>query len=306
MDRITICGLEKSFGSRQVLKGLDLRVAAGEVYGLLGDNGAGKSTAINVLTGLLRPDAGDARVNGDLMSSGGRKQVGVAPQEAALYPHLTSTENLRFFAGVNRLRGRARQERVAHVIRVLGLQEYADTAVSALSGGWRRRLNLAVAIVHSPTVLILDEPTAGLDVQTRYQLWDLIRGFAGQGMAVLLTTHMLDEAEALCHRVGILHGGRIVREGTVDALQRCVPAAELAEVEAEDETALLDRARALGLSTRRYGGRLTLLLPRRVTLTEVVHDLDPVPVRSVRLCPVGLSHVFLEATRPHEVRVGRA
>jgi ABC-2 type transport system ATP-binding protein len=160
-----------------------------------------------------------------------------------------------------------------------------------------------VAIVHGPRVLILDEPTAGLDIQTRHNLWASIRRFAREGTSVLLTTHMLDEAEILCDRVGILHAGRIVREGTVDGLRQSVPAAELAEVEAEDDEALLARARSLRIPTRRYGGQLTLLLPSPTTLAALVQRLDGVAVRSLRLRPIGLTQVFLEATRPEEVRL---
>ncbi len=160
-----------------------------------------------------------------------------------------------------------------------------------------------MAIVHGPRVLILDEPTAGLDIQTRHNLWASIRRFAREGTSVLLTTHMLDEAEILCDRVGILHAGRIVREGTVDGLRQSVPAAELAEVEAEDDEALLARARSLRIPTRRYGGQLTLLLPSPTTLAALVQRLDGVAVRSLRLRPIGLTQVFLEATRPEEVRL---
>lgn len=301
MTMITLRGLEMSFGSRRVLRGLDLTVGGGEVYGLLGNNGAGKSTAINILTGLLEADAGEAQLGGGPLTPATRMGMGVAPQEIALYPHLTCRENLRFFAGVYRLRGSERRRRVEDVIRVMELGEHSSTPVAALSGGWQRRLNLAVAIVHGPRVLILDEPTAGLDIETRQNLWASIRRFAREGTSILLTTHMLDEAEMLCDRVGILHAGRIVREGTVDELRKSVPAAELAEVEAEDDRALLSRARSLGISTRRYGGRLTLLLPARTSLATLVRRLDGVSVRSVRLRPVGLTQVFLEATRSDEV-----
>ncbi len=290
-----------SFGRRRVLQGLDLTVSEGEVYGLLGNNGAGKSTAINILTGLLEADAGEAHLRGGPLTRAMRTWMGVAPQEIALYPHLTCRENLLFFAGVYRLRGTERRRRVDDVIRVMELDEHSRTPVAALSGGWQRRLNLAVAIVHDPRVLILDEPTAGLDIETRHNLWASIRRFAREGTSVLLTTHMLDEAEILCDRVGILHSGRIVREGTVDELRQSVAAAELAEVEAEDDEALLSRARSLGIPTRRYGGQLTLLLPSPTGLAELVRRLDGLAVRSVRIRPVGLTQVFLEATRPEVV-----
>ena len=295
---------EKSFGNRRVLAGLDRSVRAGEVYGLLGNNGAGKSTAINILTGLLRSDAGEVSVGGRPPSAEIRTVIGVAPQEIALYQHLTCRENLRFFGGVYRLRGSRLKQQVDRVIQTLDLSEYGDAPVFTMSGGWQRRVNLAVAIVHAPKVVILDEPTAGLDVQARYELWEFVRLLRSGGTTILLTTHMMDEAEALCDRVGILHGGRVLREGSVDALRREIPGAELAEVDVEDTALLLSRAEALGMSVRRYGGRLTLLLPAKTTLADLIGRFEGVPLRSVTLRAVGLHQVFLELTQADGVRVG--
>ena len=295
---------EKSFGARRVLAGLDLSVQEGEVYGLLGSNGAGKSTTINILTGLIRSDAGEVSVADRPPSAEVRTLIGVAPQEIALYQHLTLRENLRFFGGVYRLRGSTLKQQVERVIHTLDLSEYGDAPVSTMSGGWQRRVNLAVAIVHAPTLVILDEPTAGLDVQARHDLWEFVRRLRSGGTTILLTTHMMDEAEALCDRVGILHGGRVLREGSVDALRREIPAAELAEVGVEDIALLLSRAEALGISVRRYGGRLTLLLPAKTTLADLIGDFEGVPLRSVTLRPVGLHQVFLELTQADRVRVG--
>jgi ABC-2 type transport system ATP-binding protein len=301
---IAMRGTEKSFGTRRVLAGLDLVVQAGEVYGLLGNNGAGKSTTINILTGLLRSDVGEVSVAGRPPSAEVRTLIGVAPQEIALYQHLTLRENLRFFGGVYRLHGSTLKQQVDRVIHTLDLSEYRDAPVSTMSGGWQRRVNLAVAIVHAPKVVILDEPTAGLDVQARYELWEFVRLLRSGGTTILLTTHMMDEAEALCDRVGILHGGRVLREGSVDALRREIPAAELAEVDVEDIALLLSRASALGMSVRRYGGRLTLLLPAKTTLADLIGQFEEVPLRSVSLRPVGLHQVFLELTQPDKVGVG--
>ena len=295
---------EKSFGARRVLAGLDLSVQEGEVYGLLGNNGAGKSTTINILTGLLGSDAGEVSVAGQPPSAEVRTLIGVAPQEIALYQHLTLRENLRFFGGVHRLRGSTLTRQVDRVIQTLDLSEYGDAPVSTMSGGGQRRVNLAVAIVHAPAIVILDEPTAGLDVQARYEVWEFVRLLRSEGTTVLLTTHMMDEAEALCDRVGILHGGRVLREGSVDALCREIPAAELAEVDVEDIALLLSRANALGISVRRYGSRITLLLPAKTTLADLIGQFQRVPIRSITLRPVGLHQVFLELTQAEKVGVG--
>ncbi|NNG14850.1 MAG: ABC transporter ATP-binding protein [Gemmatimonadales bacterium] len=295
---------EKSFGARRVLAGLDLSVQEGEVYGLLGNNGAGKSTTINILTGLIGSDAGEVSVAGRPPSAEIRTLIGVAPQEIALYQHLTCKENLRFFGGIHRLRGSTLKQHVDRVVDTLDLSEYGDARVSTMSGGWQRRVNLAVAIVHAPAIVILDEPTAGLDVQARYELWEFVRTLRRDGTTVLLTTHMMDEAESLCDRVGILHDGRILREGSIDALCRVIPAAELAEVDVEDIALLLCRAGALGIPVRRYGGRTTLLLPAKTTLADLIGQFEGVPLRSVTLRPVGIQQVFLELTQPNRVSEG--
>jgi len=301
---ITMRGVEKSFGARRVLAGLDLSVEQGEVYGLLGNNGAGKSTTINLLTGLVGLDAGEASVAGMPPSAKARRMIGVAPQEIALYPSLTVRENLRFFAGVHQVPSSTLPQQVDRVIGTLCISEYADTLVATLSGGWQRRVNLAVAVVHAPALVILDEPTAGLDVQARYEVWEFVRLLRREGTTVLLTTHMMDEAEVLCDRVGILHGGRILRDGSIEVLCREVPAAELAEVDVEDVAPLLARAATLGIPIRTYGGRLTLLLPATTTLADLVKQFEGVPVRSVTLRPVGLHQVFLQLTQSDETRVG--
>lgn len=301
---IAMRGTEKSFGARRVLSGLDLTVQRGEVYGLLGNNGAGKSTTINILTGLVESDGGEVSVAGMPPSPEVRAKIGVAPQDIALYQHLTPRENLRFFGAVHGLRGPTLIEQVDRVIDRLDLSEYADARVCTMSGGWQRRVNLAVALVHAPTIVILDEPTAGLDVQARYELWEFVRELRHEGTTVLMTTHMMEEAEELCDRVGILEGGRILRQGTVAELRREVPAAELAELDSEDIAHLLARANALGIPIRRYGGRVTLLLPAKTRLADLVRQFEGVPIRSVTLRPVGLHQVFLELTQADRVLVG--
>ncbi len=278
MPGLDVSGVTKRFGEREVLRGLDLNVRPGQTYGLLGSNGAGKTTAMNIITGLLDQDEGTVTLDGAPLDADARAVVGVVPQEVALYHHLTCRENLRFFGSIYRLRSSALGRRVDAVIELCQLDEYADTPVSSLSGGWRHRVNIAVGMVHQPKVLLLDEPTSLRD----------------QGTAVLLSTHMMEEAEAVCDRVGILHQGRIEREGTLDELYATIPAAEMAEVETDDPSALERRAGELGLGLRRYGGKLTVLLPERSTLSDVVARLGRVPIRSLALRPVALQHVFFD------------
>jgi ABC-2 type transport system ATP-binding protein len=297
MARLEVRKLTKRFGERQALRGVNLEIRAGQVYGLLGSNGAGKTTALNIIAGLLTPDGGVVRVDDAPLTMRTKRFLGVVPQEIAVYQHLTCDENLRFFASLYGLRGDRLSERVEITIRLCQLEEYRDAPVSVLSGGWQHRVNLAVGIVHAPKLLLLDEPTTGQDLEARYILWDAIGSLRDQGTAVLLTTHMMEEAEAVCQTVGILHGGRIVREGTLAELYATIPAAELAEIETDDVDALRGRTAELGLSLRRYGGRWSLLLPARSTLPRLASQLESVPIRSLALRPVGLQHVFFDVTQ---------
>ncbi len=293
---IEVRDCRKAFADRVVLDGLQFTVARGETYGLLGPNGAGKTTAISILCNLLDADDGVVMINGSPVCEATKFTVGVVPQEISIYKDLTCRENMLFFGKVYGLREPERTERVNELVRIFHLEEYTRAQVSKMSGGWQRRVNIAVALVHSPAVLILDEPTAGLDVEARYELWELIESLQSQGVTILLTTHHLDEAERLCSRIGIMQNGRIVAEGTLDELRKLVPARQLAVVETGDEESLLKRASSLGWDHRRYGGKLTLLLPREFALREIIETLDDVPVTSISLREVGLEHVYMEAT----------
>lgn len=294
---IEVQNLHKSFGERKVLDGLTFCVNPGEIYGLLGPNGSGKSTAIHILCNLLDPDSGTVRVNGAPVSENTRQALGIVPQAIALYRDLTVRENLAFFARLYGFIGKRLSRRIDELLQTFALQPYADTVIATLSGGWQRRVHVAVALVHSPPALVLDEPTAGLDVEARAQLWQTIGAFKNAGMAVLLTTHMLEEAERLCSRVGILHRGRIVAEGTVAQLRERIPARRLAVVETPDEPSVCARARELRWPVRRYGGKLTFWLPERYTLGDIVNRFEGLPLQSVALQEVGLEHVYLEVTR---------
>jgi ABC-2 type transport system ATP-binding protein len=297
---IELQGVKKSFDGRPVLLDLSFDVEPGEIYTLLGPNGAGKTTAIHILTGLLAADAGSVRVHGEPVGEATRRQLGVAPQEISLYQDLTCRENLAFFGEIYGIRGAQRDRRVTEVTAALGLDPWAETPISELSGGWRRRVNLAAALVPSPRALVLDEPTAGLDIESRHHLWHLIEGLRASGVAVLLTTHLLDEAERLSQRIGILDAGRILVEGSISELRQRISAAQVAEIVSEDEDSVRDRARREGWRVRRYGGRLSLWLPDRVDFPLLVRRLEGVPVTSVALHEIGLEHVYAELTAGFE------
>ena len=213
-------GLRKRFGARTAVDDLSFTIAPGEIYGLLGPNGAGKTTSISMLSGILPRDAGEIVVDGlDLdVGPAARARIGLVPQSVTLYPDLSGRENLRFWGRLYDLRGSALDAAVGEALAAIGLAERADDRVGSYSGGMARRLNLAVGILHRPAVLILDEPTVGVDPQSRSAIFELIERKRDEGVAVLYTTHYMEEAERLCGRIGILDEGRLVAEGTRDAL----------------------------------------------------------------------------------------
>jgi ABC-2 type transport system ATP-binding protein len=286
--------VRKAFAGAVVLDDFCLEVKRGEVYGLLGPNGCGKSTAINILCNLLDPDRGSVEILGRRASADAARVIGLCPQEIALYRDLHPEENLRFFARIHGLAGAGCEERVSDLTRRFGLGRFARTRTGALSGGWQRRLNIAVALVHSPEVLVLDEPTSAVDLEARHELWRLIEALRAGGTTILLSTHQLDEAERLCSRIGIMKGGRIAREGSVAELLGVVPGKLVALIDAADELAVRDRAATLGWGVRHYAGRLACLLPEEASLRSVVDALVGIEVSAVSLQRVSLEHAFLE------------
>ncbi|MGW0965025.1 ABC transporter ATP-binding protein [Streptomyces sp. NPDC002516] len=219
-------GLVKRYGSRRALDGFDLTVPAGEIVGLIGHNGAGKTTFVEIVTGLVRPDAGRVAIAGlDALREGraARRFLGVAPQELALYGGVTARENLRLFAGLAGFRGRRGATEIDRVLDELCLTAVADRPVAALSGGQRRRVQAATAMVGSPPLLLLDEPTAGADPETRSALLSAVRARAEAGAAIVYTTHYLPELVDLDATLALARSGRIIARGTQEELTRHLP-----------------------------------------------------------------------------------
>lgn len=218
-------GLLKAYGDRTVVDGVSFRIEAGETYGLLGPNGAGKSTTINLVCGLLPRDGGEVRVDGrpfDDDSLGAKRLIGLVPQDIALYPDLTAAENLRFFGRLYGLAGRGLDVRVAETLETVGLTDRRDDRVETYSGGMKRRLNIGAGMLHRPRLLVLDEPTVGVDPQSRNAILESVTRLGAEGMAILYTTHYMEEAQRLCDRIGILDQGRMIAEGTHGALVELV------------------------------------------------------------------------------------
>lgn len=222
---IQVENLRKSYGSTHAVVGISFSVGPGEIYGLLGPNGAGKTTTISCISGLLRPDGGSIRIDGiDLAGDpiGVKRALGIVPQETAIYDTLSAAENVAFFASLHGIAGSEMRRRVAEALERVGLAADSKQASRKFSGGMKRRLNLAMGLVHRPKALLLDEPTVGIDPQARIHILDVVREIQKEGTAILYTTHYLEEAEKLCNRVGIMDHGRILGEGTVDELRRSV------------------------------------------------------------------------------------
>jgi len=217
-DPLLSCrGLVRRFGDQLAVDGVTFSVAAGETYGLLGPNGAGKSTCIRMICGLLAPDEGEVTVCGqriDRNSVDAKARIGFVPQDVALYPDLTARENLRFFGRLYQLAGRSLDDRVNEVLGDVDLRDRADDRVDTYSGGMKRRLNIAGGLIHRPDLLVLDEPTVGVDPQSRHAILESVHRLGEMGMGVLYTTHYMEEAEQICDRVGIIDNGRLVAEGT--------------------------------------------------------------------------------------------
>jgi ABC-2 type transport system ATP-binding protein len=299
-------GLVRVFkkGPRAV-DGIDLRVEPGEVYGFLGPNGAGKSTTVHMLTTLLPPSEGSARVAGhDVVEEGEavRATIGAALQEAALDPFLTGREHMRLQTALHGLPRAERGRRGEELLQRVGLSQAADRKVAGYSGGMKRRLDLALALVHEPRILFLDEPTTGLDPQSRSALWDEVRRLvAERGVTVFLTTQYLEEADVLAGRIGIIDHGRIVAEGTPDALKAQIGRPSVEAIPSDPgelarATDVLIRfgepvpGRPRGVTVRLSGGE--------ITLADVVRALDAeqIAVEHLQLHQPTLDDVFLAKT----------
>ncbi len=295
---IEVTGLTRRFGDFTAVDNVSFSVEPGEVFGFLGPNGSGKSTTIRMLTGILPPDAGTARVAGldirhDLHRV--RPVLGYMSQKFSLYDDLTAGENLEFFAGAYGIPRRQWPERMAWALSLVGLSGGEDRRTRDLSGGWKQRLALAAAVMHRPQILLLDEPTSGVDPISRRQFWDVIYSFAGAGMTILVTTHYMDEAER-CERIALLQGGRVRALGRPDELRRAVPG-RMVEVAVADPFPALRAARDTPFVRQAtlHGMRLHALIDAdtdvdrlRTVLREAGHE-----VAAVTPVPLAMEDVFI-------------
>ena len=234
---IRIEGLRRRFGEIEAVRGISLEVREGETFGLLGPNGAGKTTTLSMLATLLDPSSGDALIFGRRLTgdpTGVERSVGIAPQQIGLYPDLSGEENLAFFGRIQAVRGERLRSRSRQLLDLVGLAPRKDHRVRTYSGGMKRRLNLACALIHEPRLLLLDEPTVGVDPQSRAKILEAIRAIARDGTTVLYTTHYMEEAEKLCDRIAIMDEGRVIAVGTLGELLKIIGAGDVIEVRAAE------------------------------------------------------------------------
>jgi ABC-2 type transport system ATP-binding protein len=296
--------LTKSFGDVRAVDGVSFEVRAGELYGLLGPNGAGKTTILSMIAGLLRPDSGTVTVEEVAFASDpqrARRIMGVVPQELALYEELTARENLEFWGRIAGLAAADARRRAAELLEALTLSDRANDAVKTFSGGMKRRVNLGCALLHRPRLLLLDEPTVGIDPQARLNILEFIRGLQASGTAILYTTHYLEEAETLCQRIGIIDHGRLLAEGTLAELQErlggdrlFVLEGALKESSPEAWPGFRDRFRIIQKSDR----QLIVAAVGTRDPAECLKELLGLPVRveNVTLKRPSLNDVFLQLT----------
>jgi ABC-2 type transport system ATP-binding protein len=247
--------LRKSYGATAAVGGVSLAVSPGEIVGLLGPNGAGKSTTISMICGLVRPDGGTVTIAGAPVgedASEVKRRIGLVPQELSLYEDLSAIGNLELFGALYGITGAVLAERMRAALELVGLADHAKAKPATFSGGMKRRLNIACALVHDPDVLLLDEPTVGVDPQSRNAIFANIEALRGRGKAIVYTTHYMEEAERLCDRIVIMDHGRVVASGTKESLRRMLPATgrHRAEIEGLIDDEVLAFLAARGLAVR--------------------------------------------------------
>jgi ABC-2 type transport system ATP-binding protein len=305
MQVLDASGLRRSFGERTAVDDVSFSIAAGETYGLLGPNGAGKTTTISMVCGLLAPDAGSTTVKGEPMHTDrceAKTHLGLVPQELALYEDLSGRENLQFFGRLQGLSGSVLAGRVEAVLELVGLAERADERLEDYSGGMKRRCNIGAALLHEPELLILDEPTVGVDPQSRNAILSGIADLQAAGMAVLYTTHYMEEAERLCDRIGVMDEGSMVAEGTTEELVALVGEHPVVRLSGDGDLRSLAAAASgvVGVLTASVAdGRVDVVSESAGTvLGDLLRSADDLGVRvtAVSVDEPDLEDVFLHLT----------
>jgi ABC-2 type transport system ATP-binding protein len=309
MNLLEVSHLRKTFGQFVAVEDVSFHVAAGEVFGLLGPNGAGKSTTMNMIVGVLAPNSGTICLNGQVLDPENREMrmaLGVVPQDLAIYPDLTARENLHFFGRLYGIGGRELKKRISEALSRTGLTSRADDRSVNFSGGMKRRLNFGVALLHRPKLLILDEPTVGVDPQSRAHLLDSVRSLSAEGVAAVYASHYMEEVESLCQRVAIVDRGRVL---ACDNLQTLLSrmSADLCLHVSKPAAGFAEKLNGLGRLEPESNGSATIVVSRQrvdeahplnETLTRIIDLLNRshVDLRGVETNDANLERLFLQLT----------
>ena len=295
---LALRGLGKDYGARRAVDAIDLDVARGEIVGLLGPNGAGKTTAISMVCGVVTPTRGSVSIGGISLADEPYKakaKLGLVPQDLAVYEELSATENLKFFGALYGLTGKRLADRIAFVLAAVGLGERAHEPVKRFSGGMKRRLNIAAGLVHEPEVLVLDEPTVGVDPQSRNHIFEVVKTLHAKGMTVVYTSHYMEEVEALCDRVAIMDTGRIIALGTIAELI-AKHAGKGVELELSGDLDAATRAAQAHGTVDRHGAILRIV--PTTSLAPVIAAIEAAggSIASIRSREANLETAFLQLT----------
>jgi lipooligosaccharide transport system ATP-binding protein len=296
MKALSACALRKSYGELEVVSGVDLAVATGECFGLLGPNGAGKTTTLKLCLGLIEPDGGEIELLGEPVPRRAREaraRVGVVPQFDNLDPDFTVEENLVVYGRYFRIPENRIKERIPGLLEFAGLAGRGDSKITTLSGGMKRRLTLARALVNDPQLVFMDEPTTGLDPQARHLIWERLRRLTQEGKTLVLTTHFMEEAERLCHRLAIMDRGRIIAEGSPRALIAEHIEPQVVEVHGQGYEQWMQRAKALAPRVERVGDTVYCY---GENIEPLVKSLSAFPDLTYLHRPASLEDVFLKLT----------
>lgn len=305
MKLLEIRGLHKSFKETEAVSGIDFYLNEGEILGLLGPNGAGKSTTISMVSSLMKPTKGEIDLKGESILKNPkplRKILGVVPQDIALYPDLTGYENLKFFGRVYGLKGEELENRIFEILDLVELKDRAKEKVENYSGGMKRRMNIGAALLHKPKILIMDEPTVGIDPQSRHHILETVKKLAKEGMTIIYTSHYMEEVEFVCDRIYIMDAGKIIASGTKDELKKIIATELTIEIKVDlvsDEltSKLIHHPKVKGVSTEDQTYHL-VLESNGSLLGEIFHlaEEQEVSILSVNVKTPSLEDVFLHLT----------
>lgn len=300
---IQATNLKKRYGDLQALKGISFHIREGEFYGLLGPNGAGKSTTISILSTLLHPDEGEISIAGIPIAkdpTACKRQIGVVPQEIALYDQLSAYDNLLFWGGLYGIEASVLKPRIDETLKMMGLFDRRKDKVKTYSGGMKRRINMASALLHQPKVLLMDEPTVGIDPQSRNLIFEVIENLHRQGMTMIYTTHYMEEAQRFCDRIGIIDSGTIIAEGTLDELRNASGMHETITVQCAnlEETNFQSILKLQPAALRNQQEIQFITRDVQASLSGIVLDCTKagLQIEQVHIQPVNLETIFLKLT----------